>query len=81
MNTRAGNRQQPADILRQNEMPGRPHRVGPDQRSGGKHRIQIRIRRAFGTLSHPPFGMGILLRLYRDEMANCRLRTGGRRPS
>ncbi len=67
MDTRRGEREQPANIGRRNKMPGRTHRVGAQYGTVSKGLINGFLTQTIGALGNDPCCARILLGLYRAK--------------
>jgi hypothetical protein len=63
MHSRRSQRQQPADVLRRDEMPGRAKRVGAQDLSIIEGDFDVRLGRCLQAQSNRPFRPGEVLRL------------------
>jgi hypothetical protein len=61
---RPGQGEQPADVLRQDEVPGRSHQVRAEDGPLVEEAIELRIGCAAAPLPKCPLGSGVILRLY-----------------
>ena len=63
-------REQPADVGRQHEVPGRPQHVGAQDRAGVEGVLHVLVGRAGHTRAQGPLGRPVVLRLDRPEEAD-----------
>jgi hypothetical protein len=67
---RRGQLLQPADVLGQDEVPGRAHDVRAQEGAGVESRVKDGLGRAGDSLPDSPLGGSVVLRLHRAEPAH-----------
>jgi len=67
---RAGQRKEPADVLREHDMPGGPQDVRPQEHARVEEAVELRRGGLPGALADCPPGAGVVLRLDRAQPAH-----------